>query len=70
MRVNIDNLKLLMNKVANDNYNEFARLLDIDVGYLHKVMNCKCGAGKLFFSKLIEYCKENSLDFNQYIFLI
>lgn len=67
MKINIENLAVLMNEKADNNYNRFAKMLNIDVGYLHKVINGKCGVGAMFVSKLIAFCKNNSLDFNQYV---
>ena len=67
MKINKENLAVLMKEKADNNYNKFAKMLNIDVGYLHKVVNGKCGAGAMFVSKIIAFCKNNLLDFNQYV---
>jgi len=67
MKINRENLVFLMKEKADNNYHKFAKMLEIDVAYLHKTINGKCGVGAMFVSKLIIFCKNNSLDFNQYV---
>jgi hypothetical protein len=69
MFINKDKVKELMDREANGNYNEFARQLQIDVAQLHRVLNTESKAGPKMLGKLMIYCNDRNLDFNEYIFL-
>lgn len=69
MEVNVEKLRILMNSKAGGNYCEFARQLGVNVAQLHRVMNSKAGVGKKFIERVMQYCKKNSLPYDEYIFL-
>ena len=59
----------LMNIYAEGNYHKFARILGIDVGYLHKTLNIeKRKGGRLLIGAIIKFCEKNNLDFKEYFF--
>lgn len=69
MELNITKITELMNKVAKGNYNKFARMLGVDVSQLYKALNSNgYGAGKKIIGALVNFCKAQNLDFNDYIF--
>lgn len=60
----------LMNKLYNGNYNEFARVLGLNVAHLYRTLkNQNSKAGPKFLGALAIFCKDNNLDYNEYIFL-
>ncbi|ATO38723.1 UNVERIFIED_ORG: hypothetical protein BDK47_110123 [Anoxybacillus amylolyticus] len=69
MYVNKDKVKVLMEERANGRYRKFARMLNLDVAHLYRVLNSKSMAGPKFLGRLKKYCDENGLDFEEYIFL-
>jgi hypothetical protein len=51
-------------------YRAFARILDYDVGRVHRILNSPdAKGGAKFLGKLKTYCEKHNLDFNQYISL-
>jgi hypothetical protein len=56
-----------MDREAEGNYNKFARMLNVDVSQLHKIINSNSNAGPKFLEKLINYCQKNNLDFIEYL---
>lgn len=69
MNINREGMQALLRDTTNGNYNKLAKLLNIDVGYLHKVINGKANGGISFVSKVYEYCKANDMIIEKYIFL-
>lgn len=69
MVVNIKKLRELMNRYADGNYNEFARLTQINVSLLYRILNYNAGAGVKTINAIIDFCKNNNLDYKEYIFL-
>lgn len=69
MYVNKEKVKKLMEKKADGNYRKFARMLNLDVAQLYRVINSDSLAGPKFLGKLKKYCDEHNLDFDEYIFL-
>ena len=67
MYLNKMKLKSLMDKEADGNYNKFARMLNVDVSQLHKIINSSSNAGPKFLEKLMAYCQQNNLDFFEYL---
>ncbi len=63
-----EKVRELMVTKANGNYHEFSRQLGVDVAQLHRVLNTGSNAGPKLLGKLMIYCQENNLDFNDYIF--
>lgn len=66
----LDKLKLrkLLKEKADGNYRQLARELDVDPAQLHRIINSESIAGPKFLGKLMVYCKNHNLDFNNYIF--
>lgn len=51
-------------------YRAFARLLNYDVGRIHKILNSPDAKGGAKFLGIVKsYCERHDLDFNQYIFI-
>lgn len=69
MQLNIKNFRLLMEERAGGNYNQFARLLNINVAHIYRILNKKKVAGKKVIDAVIQFCKNNNLDYLSYIFL-
>jgi hypothetical protein len=63
-----EKVRELMKNKADGNYNEFSRQLGVDVAHLHRVLNTESKAGPKLLGRLMVFCKENDLDFNNYIF--
>lgn len=62
-----EKLKELLQTYAAGNYHEFARALGVDVAQLHRVLNSNSEAGARFLGRLLVFCKEHGLDFEDYI---
>lgn len=69
MKLNIENLKQLMNEECNGNYNAFAREIGINVAALYRVLNNQSNAGLKTINKIIAYLKLKKLVVEDYIFL-
>lgn len=70
MDINIDKVKELMGEVADGNYNEFARLTQINVGQLYRILNKQnTKAGTKTISRLITYLKSIDVEIDEFIFL-
>lgn len=52
----------------SEGYRELGRKLDVPASNLHRLLNKdESKAGLVFFGKLRDYCKENGLDFEEFI---
>lgn len=70
MNINKEAIKELMTQFANDNWNEFARQLGIDVSHLYRTITEKQRkAGAKFIQALLKFCKLHNLNSDDYIFL-
>lgn len=70
MYIKKDKVIELMNKFCNGNYNEFSRTLGLNVAHLYRTLkNKNSKAGPKFLGALAIFCKNNDLDYNDYIFL-
>lgn len=67
MEINKDRLWKLLDDVAEGKYRKLARLLDVQVSQLHKVLNKESKAGPVFLGKLRKFCNENGLIFDEFI---
>lgn len=67
MELNKDRLWQLLDDVADGKYRQLARILDVQVSQLHKVLNTDSKAGPVFLGQLRKYCKENNLDFDEFV---
>lgn len=67
MEINKDRLWQLLDDVADGKYRKLARMLDVQVSQLHKVLNRDSKAGPVFLGKLRKYCKENGLNFDEFV---
>lgn len=68
MKLNVEKLKELMEKKFDSNYHLFAKALNIDAAHIHRILNDKRGAGVKVISGIMNYCKENNIPFEEYIF--
>jgi len=66
--LNKQRMKQLMNKKTGGNYNQFSRMLNVDPGQLHRILNSNSNAGPKFLSKVAAYCFFENIDFNDYVF--
>jgi hypothetical protein len=57
----------LMNKYYHGNYNRFAKELGVDPSHLYRFLTTGIGGGKKIIGAVIKFCKQNSLDFEDYI---
>ena len=57
----------MMNGYCDGNYNKFAKELGIDPSHLYRFMNTGVGGGKKLVGAVIKYCRENKLNFEDYI---
>lgn len=67
MEINKDRLWKLLDDAAEGKYRKLARLLGVQVSQLHKVLNKDSKAGPVFLGKLRTFCKENSLNFDEFV---
>lgn len=67
MELNKDRLRALMEQIANGKYREFARMLNIQVSQLHKILNKDSKAGPVFLGRLRHYCLEHNLPFDEFL---
>ena len=67
MEVNKQRLWQLLEDAAKGKFRELARMLGVDVSYLHKVLNTDSKAGPVMLGKIHTYCKENNLPFEEFI---
>lgn len=69
MKPNLENLKQLLADKFNNNIARFAKALNMDRGQLSIILKTGNSDGKLFYSGLYCYCKQEELSFEDYIFL-
>jgi hypothetical protein len=67
VEINKDRLWQLLDDAADGNYRKLARLLGVQVSQLHKVLNKDSKAGPVFLGRLRQYCKDNGLNFDEFI---
>lgn len=67
MEINKDRLWKLLDDVAEGKYRKLARMLDVQVSQLHKVLNRESKAGPVFLGKLRKFCKEHDLNFDEFV---
>jgi len=46
---------------------EFANMLEIDYSYFHRLLKGERNPGSKFFSSFIKFCKEQNLEFEEYV---
>lgn len=68
MGLNFEKFNNLFHEKGKSNYNYFAKVLNINVSQLYKVINKKSEPGIKFYNKLAKYCKKNSLNLIDFIF--
>lgn len=70
MEVNIEALKVLLEKIFKGNQTAFAEAMGLERTHVNKVFNNNGkGAGAIFCGAIIKYCNNNNLDYQKYIFL-
>jgi hypothetical protein len=67
MEVNRSKVHDLMDNNCAGNYNRFARELGVDPSHLYWYLNTGVGGGKKILMSVIKYCKDNGLNFEDYI---
>ncbi len=50
------------------NYHKASRDLGVDVAQIHRIVNKKKGAGLLFVSCLMKWCRNNNIDVTDLFF--
>ena len=69
MKVDIMELRSLIESEFQGNQNAFSKVLSIDRTYLNKILrNNGRGAGIKFCEAIMKYCSENNKDYQRYIF--
>ncbi len=68
MGLNFDNFNNLFISKGKSNYNYFAKILNINVSQLYKIINKNQEPGIKFYNKLANYCKNNCLNLLDFIF--
>ena len=67
LKLNITEFKNLFEVRFKNNYNFAGRELKIDPAHIYRVVNNESKAGLTFISNLMEYCKENKIDYAKYV---
>lgn len=67
MEINRKKIFDLMNTHCAGNYNRFARELGVDPSHLYRFLNTGVGGGKKIVISIIKFCKNNGLNFDEYI---
>lgn len=68
MKARIEEVQNLIRDKFRNNQSWFSEELNISRSYLNKVLNGKMESDSpKFCNALMKYCKENGLDYNQYI---
>lgn len=67
MKANRNKVFELMNTYCDGNYNRFGRELQLDPSHLYRFLNTGVGGGKKLVGAIIRFCKENNLNFEDYI---
>lgn len=70
MRLNKAALTDLLNTKFNGNFTKFSKELGLNVAYVYRVLEKDRNCGVKFYSCVIQWCKDNDVDYNQYIFLL
>ena len=70
MEVNIEAIAELIKERFRNNKTWFAEEMGINYSYLHLILNGKRKpTSDKFCNAIIQYCKNNNLDYRKYIFL-
>ncbi|ANE46288.1 hypothetical protein SY83_08380 [Paenibacillus swuensis] len=67
MEINKIRVRKLLDEEAAGNYRELARILDVQVSQLHKLINKDSKAGPVFLGKLRQYCIQKGIPFDDFI---
>jgi len=67
--LNKDELRKLLYERFNGNFTKMAKELRVNTAQLYRILEKESNAGAKFFGKLMAWCRQNSVDFNKYIFL-
>lgn len=69
MKLNMKALNKLLINIFDNNQSEMARVLKVERTHLNKVFRSNGkGAGINIYGPIINYCKENNLNIEDYIF--
>lgn len=69
MKLNVLEMKNLMDSNYNGNYHAFARATGVNVSLLYRILNGTANAGLKTINQIIHYLKDQDLDIKTYIFL-
>ncbi len=70
MKINIEYLKKYIKEKFHDNQTYFANEIKVDKSYLNQLINGKkSNSSAVFVNRIIEYCKKNNLNENDFIIL-
>jgi hypothetical protein len=67
MEVKRENVIVLMKDNYGGNYNRFARELKVDPSHLYRFLTTGVGGGKKIISSIIKFCKDNEINFEEYV---
>lgn len=69
MQIKVNAIQNLIDERFRGKLSYFVVELNVDYSYMNQIMNKrKPATSKKVCEKVIKYCKENNLDYNQYIF--
>lgn len=68
MKPNVESLQNLIDSKFNGNKSAFAKTIGIERSHVSKVISTGACAGATFFGALLDYCKRENLNFEDYIF--
>jgi hypothetical protein len=69
MEPNVEKITELLKEKFNDNKAAMAEAVGVDRAQIFNIVCKGKGAGAQFFGGLMRYCKDNGLNFEDYIFL-
>lgn len=67
MKLKRDKTTYLLTTYFNGNYNRFARELKIDPSHLYRFITQGIGGGNKVIGAVINFCKRNGIDYEEYI---
>lgn len=69
MKINIEEVKNLINENFGNKLTNFVAAIGVDYSYMNLIMNGhRASDSKKVCVRIIEYCKKNNLDYSKYIF--
>lgn len=66
--LNVKKLKTFVTKHFDDNYSKCADAIGVNKSTISRIINKKIEPGVKFMSLFSKYCKENSINLDEYFF--